>query len=47
MTGKARGIRVLAQSVIVAFPDGTEAEVPLEQVTWEGRAHIEVKPDRT
>jgi cell fate regulator YaaT (PSP1 superfamily) len=47
MTGKVRGIRVLAQSVIVAFPDGTEAEVPLEQVTWEGRAHIEVKPDRT
>jgi cell fate regulator YaaT (PSP1 superfamily) len=47
MTGKVRSIRVLAQSVVVAFPDGTEAEVPLEQVTWEGRAHIEVKPDRT
>jgi cell fate regulator YaaT (PSP1 superfamily) len=44
MTGKVRSIRVLAQSVVVAFPDGSEAEVPLEQVTWEGRAHIEVPP---
>ncbi|HEU4367487.1 MAG TPA: regulatory iron-sulfur-containing complex subunit RicT [Methylomirabilota bacterium] len=41
MTGKVRSIRVLAQSVVVAFPDGSEAEVPLDQVTWEGRAHIE------
>jgi cell fate regulator YaaT (PSP1 superfamily) len=44
MTGKVRSIRVLAQSVVVAFPDGSEAEVPLDQVTWEGRAHIEVPP---
>jgi hypothetical protein len=41
MTGKVRSIRVLAQSVVVLFPDGSEAEVPLDQVTWEGRAHIE------
>jgi cell fate regulator YaaT (PSP1 superfamily) len=40
MTGKVRSIRVLAQSVIVGFPDGTEAEVPLDQLTWEGRSHI-------
>ncbi len=40
MTGKVRSLRVLAQSVIVGFPDGTEAEVPLDQVTWEGREHI-------
>src|SRR5215813_1874737 len=40
MTGKVRSIRVLKQSVIVAFPDGTQAEVPIDQVTWEGRAHI-------
>src|SRR5262249_27961514 len=40
MTGKIRSIRVLKQSVIVAFPDGTQAEVPIDQVTWEGRAHI-------
>jgi cell fate regulator YaaT (PSP1 superfamily) len=40
MTGKVKSIRVLAQSVIVGFPDGSEAEVPLEQVTWEGRDHI-------
>jgi cell fate regulator YaaT (PSP1 superfamily) len=41
MTGKVRSIRVLAQSVVVAFPDGSEAEVPLDQVTWEGRPHVE------
>jgi cell fate regulator YaaT (PSP1 superfamily) len=40
MTGKVRSIRVLKQSVIVGFPDGTQAEVPIDQVTWEGRAHI-------
>jgi cell fate regulator YaaT (PSP1 superfamily) len=40
MSGKIRSIRVLKQSVVVGFPDGTEAEVPLEQVTWEGRPHI-------
>jgi cell fate regulator YaaT (PSP1 superfamily) len=43
MTGKVRAIRVLAQSVVVGFPDGTEAEVPLDQVTWEGRPHIEAQ----
>ena len=43
MTGKVRSIRVLAQSVVVGFPDGSEAEVPLDQVTWEGRPHI--KPE--
>ncbi|MGH7311606.1 MAG: PSP1 domain-containing protein [Candidatus Rokuibacteriota bacterium] len=42
MSGKIRSIRVLKQSVVVGFPDGTEAEVPLDQVTWEGRAHIVV-----
>jgi cell fate regulator YaaT (PSP1 superfamily) len=41
MTGKVKSIRVLAQSVVVGFPDGTEAEVPLEQLTWEGRPHAE------
>jgi cell fate regulator YaaT (PSP1 superfamily) len=40
MAGKVRSLRVLKQSVIVGFPDGTEAEVPIEQVTWEGRPHI-------
>jgi cell fate regulator YaaT (PSP1 superfamily) len=40
MTGKVRSLRVLKQSVIVGFPDGTEAEVPLAQLTWEGRSHI-------
>jgi cell fate regulator YaaT (PSP1 superfamily) len=41
MTGKVRSIRILKQSVVVGFPDGTEAEVPLDQLTWEGRAHIQ------
>ena len=44
MTGKVRSIRVLKQSVVVGFPDGTEAEVPIDQVTWEGRAHITRRP---
>ena len=38
MTGKVKSIRVLAQSVIVGFPDGSQAEVPLDQLTWEGRS---------
>jgi cell fate regulator YaaT (PSP1 superfamily) len=37
MTGKVRSLRVLKQTVVVGFPDGTEAEVPLDQLTWEGR----------
>ena len=41
MTGKVKSIRVLAQSVVVGFPDGTQAEVPLDQLTWEGRPHVE------
>jgi cell fate regulator YaaT (PSP1 superfamily) len=44
MTGKVRSLRVLKQSVIVGFPDGTEAEVPLSQLTWEGRDHV--RPER-
>jgi cell fate regulator YaaT (PSP1 superfamily) len=43
MTGKVRSLRVLKQSVVVGFPDGTEAEVPLDQLTWEGRPHIDAK----
>jgi cell fate regulator YaaT (PSP1 superfamily) len=40
MTGKVRSLRVLAQHVVVGFPDGSEVEVPLSQLTWEGRDHI-------
>jgi cell fate regulator YaaT (PSP1 superfamily) len=43
MTGKVKSIRVLAQSVVVSFPDGSQAEVPLDQVTWEGRSHIDAQ----
>jgi cell fate regulator YaaT (PSP1 superfamily) len=43
MTGKVRSLRVLKQSVIVSFPDGTEAEVPLAQLTWQGRPHVEAQ----
>jgi len=43
MTGKVRAIRILKQSVVVGFPDGTEAEVPLDQHTWEGRPHIKAQ----
>jgi cell fate regulator YaaT (PSP1 superfamily) len=45
MTGKVRSLRILKQSVVVSFPDGTEAEVPLDQLTWEGRDHITPAPD--
>jgi hypothetical protein len=43
MTGMVRAIRILKQSVVVGFPDGTEAEVPLDQLTWEGRPHIKAQ----
>lgn len=54
MAGRVRALRVLKQVVVVAFEDGTEAEVPIDQVTWEGRAHVPVpaqppassRPDR-
>ena len=46
MTGKVRSLRVLKQSVVVGFPDGTEAEVPLAQLTWEGRPHVETQLKR-
>ena len=45
MTGKVRSLRVLKQSVVVGFPDGTEAEVPLSELTWEGRDHIKFSTD--
>jgi len=46
MTGKVRSLRVLKQSVVVGFPDGTEAEVPLSQLTWEGRDHVRPSPEQ-
>ncbi len=47
MTGKVRSLRVLKQSVVVGFPDGTEAEVPLDQLTWEGRAHVKPRGEES
>ena len=47
MTGKVRSLRVLKETVVVGFPDGTEAEVPLDQLTWEGRAHITPQPEQS
>ncbi len=41
MSGKIKSVRTLKQTVVVGFQDGTEAEVPLEQVTWEGRPHLQ------
>jgi cell fate regulator YaaT (PSP1 superfamily) len=40
MEGRVRAVKVLKESVLVAFADGTEAEVPLSQLTWEGRPHV-------
>lgn len=45
MTGKVKSLRILKESVVVGFPDGSEAEVPLSELTWEGRDHI--KPGRS
>jgi cell fate regulator YaaT (PSP1 superfamily) len=47
MTGKVRSLRILKQSVVVGFPDGTEAEVPLSELTWEGRDHVKVERERS
>jgi cell fate regulator YaaT (PSP1 superfamily) len=43
MSGKVKSLRILKESVVVGFPDGTEAEVPLSQLTWEGRPHIQAQ----
>jgi len=40
MEGKVKSIRLLKETVVVGFHDGTEAEVPLHLVSWEGRPHI-------
>jgi cell fate regulator YaaT (PSP1 superfamily) len=40
MEGKVKSIRLLKETVLVGFHDGTEAEVPLHLLTWEGRSHI-------
>jgi cell fate regulator YaaT (PSP1 superfamily) len=47
MSGKIKALRVLKESLIVGFPDGTEAEVPLDQVTWEGRPHVQGQLERS
>ena len=44
MEGRVRAVKVLKESVIVGFADGTEAEVPLSQLTWEGRPHVKPLP---
>ncbi|MBI4013917.1 MAG: stage 0 sporulation protein [Candidatus Rokubacteria bacterium] len=40
MQGRVRAVKVLKESVLVGFADGTEAEVPLSELTWEGRPHV-------
>jgi cell fate regulator YaaT (PSP1 superfamily) len=44
MDGRVRAVRVLKETVLVGFTDGTEAEVPLSQLTWEGRPHVKPLP---
>jgi cell fate regulator YaaT (PSP1 superfamily) len=46
MSGKIKSLRVLKEAVVVGFPDGTEAEVPLHLVTWEGRPHVQPPRER-
>ncbi|MBI3454653.1 MAG: stage 0 sporulation protein [Candidatus Rokubacteria bacterium] len=40
MQGRVKSVKVLKETVFVAFADGTEAELPLAQLTWEGRPHV-------
>ncbi|MGH7318837.1 MAG: PSP1 domain-containing protein [Candidatus Rokuibacteriota bacterium] len=40
MQGRVKSIKVLRETVLVGFADGTDAEVPLAQLTWEGRPHV-------
>jgi cell fate regulator YaaT (PSP1 superfamily) len=47
MSGKIKSLRVLKETVIVGFPDGTEAEVSLDQLTWEGRPHIQAQLEQS
>ncbi len=44
MQGRVKAVKVLKESVLVGFADGTEAEVPLSELTWEGRPHIRPLP---
>jgi cell fate regulator YaaT (PSP1 superfamily) len=44
MEGRVRAVQVLKETVRVGFADGTEAEVPLSQLTWEGRPHVKPLP---
>jgi cell fate regulator YaaT (PSP1 superfamily) len=44
MDGRVRAVRVLKEVVLVGFADGTEAEIPLSQLTWEGRPHVKPLP---
>jgi cell fate regulator YaaT (PSP1 superfamily) len=39
--GRVKGVKVLRETVLVGFADGTEAEVPLAALTWEGRPHVQ------
>ena len=40
MQGVVKSIRGLKETVLVGLADGTETEVPLDQLTWEGRPHV-------
>jgi len=40
MQGRVKSLQILKEKVVVQFQDGTEAEVPIDLLTWEGRPHI-------
>ena len=44
MAGRVKAVKVLKETVVVGFADGTEAEVPLADLSWEGRPHIKPLP---
>ena len=38
--GRVKSLKALKEIAVVVFQDGTEVEVPLEQLTWEGRPQL-------
>jgi cell fate regulator YaaT (PSP1 superfamily) len=45
MQGRVKAVQIFKEKVVVQFPDGTEAEVPIDLLTWEGRPHIQPLPE--
>jgi len=38
--GKVKALRLLKQAVVLGFPDGSEAEVPVAELSWAKRPPV-------